>query len=426
MDLIKTENIMSKHNKWVVIFIIFLGIFLFGNVNAELTPVGKIHEMVGRVYLQHTWEAEPSIARINEDIFLKDRLMTGADSKASLFFINGATLDIGVSTDLEIRELYYRPSDALSISNFKMKLGRLRAFVGKFINPESRFEIETTTAVTGVIGTEQFVINEQTAIDGVIRDTTRAVCTLGRVWVGSTSLDVAETVILDPFNQVWVNEDEPPQGVVDVTIEELGGILQDVMISGIEDKLVEFESFKKEKKTVNAGIQKGIEQEMANEEKIKGPSVAKNALEAVYRDGDLQRPVAFEKNVPVEDIQKMSDIRIDRDALAVESSMESEKTIDEFIRMEENLQEPDIERESIFEEVIGNSLSDDPMEDVVREFDEMPNRLHQEVTEMIQIEQSEDILKESEDMIREIEDISIKMVPEEVTTEMVAPELPMR
>jgi hypothetical protein len=220
---------------WFIVVISFSLLFSGMGMAAE-SQVGKIDKVLGTVYLQHSWEPEPSPAKIDDQIFPKDRIKTNVQSKASLSFINGAVLDIGENTDLEIKELYYQPSDGLSKSTFKMKLGRIRAFVSKFINPESRFEIQTTTAVTGVVGTEQLVINEETEKEGKAKETTRAVCTVGRVKVGSIDPKITGTVTLDAFQQVWVYEDEPPEEAMDVTMKELEQLLQEIMISFEEEK----------------------------------------------------------------------------------------------------------------------------------------------------------------------------------------------
>jgi len=218
------------------LLIVCLCFVIAGRSLAAENPVGKVDKVIGSVYIQHSGETESSLAKAEDDIFPKDRIKTAAKSKASLSFINGAVLDIGENTDLEIKELYYRPEDALSKSTFKMKLGRLRAFVSKFTNPESRFEIETTTAVTGVVGTEKLVINEKKEKGGKIKDTTRTVCTIGRVRVGSIDPKITETVVLDAFQQVWVYEDEPPEKVLDVTMQELEDLLLQVLISVEEEK----------------------------------------------------------------------------------------------------------------------------------------------------------------------------------------------
>ena len=241
------SNVLVPKVSWLILLMSFSLLFSGLGMAAE-SEVGKIDKVLGTVYLQHSWETEPSPAKINDNIFPKDRIKTNAQSKASLNFINGAVLDIGENTDLEIKELYYQPSDGLSQSTFKMKLGRIRAFVSKFINPESRFEIQTTTAVTGVVGTEQLVINEKTEKEGKAKETTRTVCTVGRVKVGSIDPKITGTVTLDAFQQVWVYEGEPPEEVMDVTMEELEQLLQDVMISFEEEKKGEAMPLVKEKR----------------------------------------------------------------------------------------------------------------------------------------------------------------------------------
>jgi len=198
---------------------------------ASEPSVGRIDQVLGTVYLRHAWEETPSIARGDDEVFPKDRIRTDVNAKAHIIFITGASLDIGEGTDLEITKFLYRPTDSLTTSRFRMRLGRLRALVSTFANPGSRFEIETTTAVTGVVGTEQIVINEKTLKGGDQRDVTRAICTLGRVWVGSVAADIPGRVVLEPFTQVLVYEGESPAEVRDIGREEINELFRGILIS---------------------------------------------------------------------------------------------------------------------------------------------------------------------------------------------------
>ncbi|MGA1845052.1 MAG: FecR domain-containing protein [bacterium] len=215
----------------VMLAVTLLAVSLTCNALTSESPVGMIDEVLGTVYLQHAWEGTPSIARADEEVFPKDRIRTDVNAKAHIIFVTGASLDIGGGTDLEIKEFLYRPSDSLTTSRFQMRLGRLRALVSRFTNPESRFEIETTTAVTGVVGTEQLVINERSRMGGDQKDVTRAICTRGRVWVGSVAADIPGRVVLEPFTQVLVYVDEPPAEVRDIGREEIDELLRGILVS---------------------------------------------------------------------------------------------------------------------------------------------------------------------------------------------------
>ncbi|MGA1844118.1 MAG: FecR domain-containing protein [bacterium] len=272
-------------------------LFAPGMPMAAETPVGRIDRLVGTVYVQHSWDAKPAVAKQDDDLFHRDTITTGERSKASLSFINGAVLDMGEQTELVVKELHYRPDDALSQSTFTMKLGRVRAFISKFINPSSRFEIQTTTAVTGVVGTEQLVINERTEREGTIEDSTRAICTVGSVEVRNVDPQIPDRVVLGAFQQVWVFEGAPPEEIMDVTMEELEGLLQEIMISVQEEEqgaAIQIEKKTRERKGA------GPPPEKAPEDKAEGAKERPGALEGGIPPGVPGQPVIAPPEAPRE------------------------------------------------------------------------------------------------------------------------------
>jgi len=271
--------------------------FAPGKPMAAEKPVGRIDRLVGTVYLQHPWDKKPSLAKKYDDLFHKDMITTGDRSKASLGFINGAVLDMGEQTELVVKELLYRPEDALSQSTFSMRLGRVRAFVSKFINPASRFQIQTTTAVTGVVGTEQLVINERTERAGKITDSTRTICTVGSVEVRNVDPKIPDRVVLEAFQQVWVFEGAPPEDVMDVSMEELEGLLQEIMISVQEEE--KGEAIQLEKKT-RERKEAGPPPEKAPEEKVEGVKEKPGALEGAVPPEVPAPPVMAPPGTPQE------------------------------------------------------------------------------------------------------------------------------
>ncbi|MGA1795914.1 MAG: FecR domain-containing protein [bacterium] len=272
-------------------------LFAPGMPMAAETPVGRIDRLVGTVYVQHSWDAKPAVASQDDDLFHRDTITTGERSKASLGFINGAVLDMGEQTELVVKELHYRPDDALSQSTFTMKLGRVRAFIGKFINPASRFEIQTTTAVTGVVGTEQLVINERTERAGKAVDSTRAICTVGSVEVRNVDPKIPDRVILGAFQQVWVFDGAPPEDIMDVTMEELEGLLQEIMISVQEEEqgaAIQIEKRTRERKGA------GPPPEKTSEDKAEGVKEGPGALEGAVPPGAPSQPVIAPPEAPRE------------------------------------------------------------------------------------------------------------------------------
>ncbi|MBN2372448.1 FecR domain-containing protein [bacterium] len=235
--MIKKTGFIKTYNFKILTWALMLCIFSISAAGSHSVrlPSGNVEDIEGEVYLQHPWETMPSIAKVKDEIFLKDKIKTVSGSKVKLRFINGALLDIGENTDLEVKEFYYSASDGLSKSGFKMKLGRLRAIVGKFANPKSRFEIQTTTAVSGVVGTEEIIVNEKAEKDGKEKETTRVICTDGYIEVGNADPDMPAKVKIGPLQQVWVFEDEMPGEIEEISLEAVEEILEGIVLSVEEE-----------------------------------------------------------------------------------------------------------------------------------------------------------------------------------------------
>lgn len=92
--------------------------------------------------------------KINDAIQIKDLVITGDFARTKLMLIDNSLLTIGNNSRVEITDFLLDKNMRKGI--ILVKAGALHAKAEKFLEPNSRFEIRTPTAVIGARGTEWF------------------------------------------------------------------------------------------------------------------------------------------------------------------------------------------------------------------------------------------------------------------------------
>jgi hypothetical protein len=95
-----------------------------------------------------------------------DVIQSGNASSATITFFDGSTIELGAGTQLEIASLNITKSGTTTIL-LKQKLGETVSHVVKLIDPKSRYEIETISAVAAVKGSTMIVTVEATGATSV-------------------------------------------------------------------------------------------------------------------------------------------------------------------------------------------------------------------------------------------------------------------
>jgi hypothetical protein len=116
--------------------------------------VGEIIALTGSAELKPAQEAQFKAAQIKARLFPKDQVRTHVKSKAKLWFVDESLLILGENTLLNVAE-YNVDSTGRRLNAFlKMVTGKMRFIVHKYQTPEANFQVEGTTAVLGIRGTD--------------------------------------------------------------------------------------------------------------------------------------------------------------------------------------------------------------------------------------------------------------------------------
>ena len=151
-----------RKNKWIAIIggaIVVLAIALLGILYMfkEKEVVGKIMELAGDVEVHKKETAAPLKAFANMSFLQGDQITTKADGQVNVALSNSKTVFIAPDTDVKFDELVESIRAKGGKTLLKLYEGKVIVDVNEKLKGDSRFQIETSNAIMGVMGTE-FVV----------------------------------------------------------------------------------------------------------------------------------------------------------------------------------------------------------------------------------------------------------------------------
>jgi hypothetical protein len=130
-----------------------------------------------------------------------DRIRTAAGARLRLAFVDGTVVQLGESTDLVLDWFLHAPDAGTQNVLLRISSGIFRAIV-ELVLPQAAFEVQTTTAVASVRGTEW--------ISEVTPEATATVALDGQVALRSIDPALPGEVVLGPGEGTTVTADAPP------------------------------------------------------------------------------------------------------------------------------------------------------------------------------------------------------------------------
>jgi len=135
-------------------FILFIVIQLALPLPIFAETIGKFADIRGDVTLER--EKAKLKPNVNDNVKTKDFVTTGNLSRARLLLTDDSLLNIGHNSKVEITEYLLEKNKRQSIVS--LRTGALHTKVEKFLDPDSKFEVRTPTAVAGARGTKWLTV----------------------------------------------------------------------------------------------------------------------------------------------------------------------------------------------------------------------------------------------------------------------------
>lgn len=214
----------------------------------DSVKVGKITAVSGKSEVKKSGGTKKFNAFKGMAITQGDTIITGNDGQISLDLDANKEVTIGASTTLTISQLVESAKALGGKTSLKLQNGQVLIKVKKKLEGDSRFEIETPTAIMGVMGTEFFVsVNSQGNVVlnngignngdylGVLEGTVHVVSTIDPALI-ERMITASQQLIME--NQQWIESQLSLNALPQFALEQHLKYLN-------EEDVLEFESAKK-------------------------------------------------------------------------------------------------------------------------------------------------------------------------------------
>ena len=168
---------------------------------AQAPSIGTVDALVGDGSVVRFGESGARALAVGAPLYEGDRIRTDAGSRLRLAFADGTVVQLGESTDLVLDWFLHAPDAGTQNVLLRVSSGIFRVIL-ELVLPRAAFEVQTTTAVASVRGTDW--------ISEVTPDATATVTLEGQVALRNIEPALTGEVVLGPGEGTTVNADAPP------------------------------------------------------------------------------------------------------------------------------------------------------------------------------------------------------------------------
>lgn len=186
-------------------------------------PVGAVVAWTGGVYIYHEDGTEGVKVKGMEGIYPHDTIVTSLKSRAKILMKDDSILSLGENAKMVVKDYLLAEANDNRVSVFKIFSGKVRTLAGRvFRGSESRFQMETPTAVAGIKGTD-FIISTSERESEIVTIT-------GEVMAKNISPSISGEVILKRGLATRVQEGKAPAEPFEVSRERLSELIGETSI----------------------------------------------------------------------------------------------------------------------------------------------------------------------------------------------------
>lgn len=231
---------------WLLIFIFTVSLVaspLGSAAAANTTPRSAVlTSLEGSVMVQPDGKAFSLPARTGQKLETGDRIITGRDGRAEITFDDGSVSRISPDSRLDFLALYRDGTDGSETTFLGIQWGSLWNNTKDVVTRNSRFEVNTPTAIAGVRGTSFMVrvLKSQTDVETLIRAYSGQLgAAPGEAENGLPAPPAAE-VLINPYEQATLTfvdllpDAADPIDVMDVDDFEKDNLVEDIPVAYVE------------------------------------------------------------------------------------------------------------------------------------------------------------------------------------------------
>jgi hypothetical protein len=140
--------------KYLLLFPLIMSITLNGCSQTKTTPSAFISSFEGDAQIKKAGTTNWIKAEVKATLEASDSIKTGTNSKISITFFDGSTIEMTSNTQIQIKELIKGKTTSIRL---QQDIGETLSKVKKLTDTASRYEIETPVAIAGVRGSQMRV-----------------------------------------------------------------------------------------------------------------------------------------------------------------------------------------------------------------------------------------------------------------------------
>ena len=222
---------MAEGNLRRIVLLSFLGVALVAAVwllwpkppaapppGPRVGKAGETTDVIPKAYRGQTETAGRQLAKATP-VYWQDIVWTEKAARARLTIVDGSILNVGPDTRLQIL-----PQEAASNQSLMvLKFGKIRAEVQQRSQESGPFQIQTPTAVIGVVGTEFYL--------DASPQTTSVICLKGQVKVRNRKAEIAGEQTLNAGEKTTVEQNQPPEAKSVASAAEIAQALGETSVA---------------------------------------------------------------------------------------------------------------------------------------------------------------------------------------------------
>ena len=192
-------------------------------------PAGAVSAQMPRGNVQHAGQAAPILLKLNDNVYFEDVVRTENTGRVRIALTDGSVLNIGARSEMTITK-----HDAQSRQTaLELKAGKLRSQVQK-LDPTKgeKFEVNTPTAVIGVVGTDFIVESDNNNKDKRKRKTL-VWCLEGSVSVRNLDAAIVGVVTLQAGEFTSISFGQPPAAATTAPASEVQTQVSQTNVTGV-------------------------------------------------------------------------------------------------------------------------------------------------------------------------------------------------
>lgn len=186
-------------------------------------PVGAVVAWTGDVYLYHEGEPKGINIKDTEGVYPLDTIITSVRSRVKLLMNDDSVLNIGENAKLVVKDYSLVEANDKRVSVMKLVVGTVRVLVGRvFRGSESRFQIETPTAIAGLKGTD-FIVSANEKESEIVTIT-------GEVGVRNITPSIPDEVRLTARLATKIQQGMAPSELSEISPQRLNNLIHETAI----------------------------------------------------------------------------------------------------------------------------------------------------------------------------------------------------